>query len=70
MFTVEANLTVGMYQSHISFFVYTFWKMLNPGKKLIMACSDFHYTQSGHRGTAELSLLMLYLERINEFLFP
>ena len=56
MFTVEANLTVGRFQSHISFFVYTFWKLLNHGKKLIMAFSDFHNTQSGHRGKAELSL--------------
>ena len=32
--TVEAYLTDGKFQSHISFFVYTFWKLLNLRKKL------------------------------------
>ena len=52
---VEAYLTNGRFQSHILFFVYTFWNLINFGKKLNMAFSGFHNTQSGHKGTAELS---------------
>ena len=56
MLTVEAYLTDGRFQSHISFFVYTFRKLVNFGKKLNTAFSDFHNIQSGRRGTVELSM--------------
>ena len=53
---VEAFLTDDRFQTHISFFVYTFWKLLKLGKKLNMVFSDFQNTLFGHRGTVELSL--------------
>ena len=55
MLAVEAYVTDGRFSSHIFFFVYTFWGLLNLDKKLNMTFYDFLNTQFGHRVTAELS---------------
>ena len=39
---------------HISFFVYTFSRLLDFGQKLNVTFQDFHNMQSGHNVTAEL----------------
>ena len=49
-----AYLSEGKFPCHISFFVYTFWRLLELSHKLNMTFLDFHTIQSDHNITAEL----------------
>ena len=49
-----ANLTDGNFQCHISFFVYTFSRLLDFSQTLYMTFQVFQNTRSGHNSAAEI----------------
>ena len=65
----EAYFTDGRFQCYISFFVFTFCRLLSFSQKLIVAFQDFHNIQSGHNVTAELFKYGLFGKLSNKFVF-
>ena len=53
-FVKGAYLTDGKFSCHISFFVFTFCRLLELSQKLNMTFKDYQDTQFGHNTTAEL----------------
>ena len=64
-----AYFTDGKFSCHISFFVYTFCRLLDFSQKSNMTFEDFQNTQSDHSVTKELFQYGLFLKLSKNFGF-
>ena len=64
-----AYFTKGMFPCHISFFLYTFCRLLDFSQKLNKTFQDFDNMLSGHNVTVEIFKYGLFLKLLKNFGF-